>query len=109
MQLWQDGLIALLATIGLTALIWLPIRSICFLPAVHRSVLTLLCVQGDGGELEQQVRALRLLQEECGITGKLLLVDCGLSDEGRALCRLIERTDRHVTLCEKSDIEFYIT
>ena len=109
MQLWQDALISLLATIGLTAIIWLPIRSICFLPDVRRSVLTLLCVQGDCEELEQQVRALLLLYDESGITGRMLLVDCGLSDEGRTLCRLLERKNHRIALCQKNDIDSYIT
>lgn len=109
MQLWQDGLIALLATIGLTAIIWLPIRSICFLPPVRRSLITLIPVQGDCEDLEPQVRSLALLYDACGITCRILLVDCGLSDEGQKLCRLLSQDDRRVMLCSKREIEAYIT
>ena len=109
MRLWQDGLFALLATIGLTALIWLPIRSICFLPPVRHRLITLIPVQGNCEDLEPQIRALSLLYSECGITCSTLLVDCGLSDEGQKLCRLLAQDDRRIILCPKGEIEAYIT
>ncbi len=109
MRLWQDGLIALLATIGLTAIIWLPIRSICFLPEIRRRLITLIPVQGNCEELDPQVRTLSLLYGECGITGEILLVDCGLSEEGRKLCRLMAHSCKRVSLCEQSEIEQYFT
>ena len=109
MTIWQDGLIALLATVGLAAIIWLPIRAVCLLPEINRRIVAVLCVQDDCVDLEQQVRALLHLTKECGISAKLLLVDCGLSEEGRGICRLICRLHPQVTLCDRHEIESLIT
>ncbi len=109
MTFWQEGLIALLATIGLTAIIWLPIRAVCFLPGIKRHLTAVLSVQGDCAELEQEVNSLVLLHRECGIQGNILLLDCGLSDEGRRICRLLTKLHASVILCDRNDIETLIT
>ncbi len=108
MQLWQDALIALLAAIGLASLIWLFVRTLLFRPVISHSALVLLCARGDGQELEQQVRALVMLRRERGIVGEILVVDCGLSEEGRHLCYLLARQEHSVTLCHCEEIENYL-
>ena len=109
MTFWQEGLIALLATIGLAAIIWLPIRSVCFLPGIKRRLTAIFCVQGDCTELDREVSALVLLRRECGIQGSILLLDCGLSDEGRRICRLLTKLHPTVILCDRDDAESLIT
>lgn len=109
MRLWQDGILALLAAIGLMSIFWAVVRLVLFEPAARRGVIALICVRGDGEDLEQQVRALTVLRRERGIVGEILVVDCGLSKEGRHLCRLLARSDRRVTLCKREDIESYLT
>lgn len=108
MRLWQDGIIALLAAIGLSSVIWSLIRAALFRPAVRTGILVLICARGDGEDLEQQVRELSILRRDRGIVGEILLVDCGLSEEGRRVCRLLSRGDRRVTLCASNEIETYI-
>ena len=109
MRLWEDGILALLAAIGLASVLWTLIRAVLFQPPVRQGVIVLICAHGDGGELEQQVRELTALRREHGVVGEIFLVDCGLSEEGRKLCRLLARGDRRVTLCKSGDIETYIT
>lgn len=110
MQLWQDALVAFLAAIGLSSLLWMTVRAVLSAPVPHRQDgVLLLPARGDGQDLEAEVRALRRLRYEQGVFGTLLLVDCGLTEEGQKLCVLLAREDRWTKLCEKSDIETYLT
>lgn len=109
MRLWQDALIALLAAIGLTSLVWFVIRALFFLPVTAHRALVLICAKGDGEGVEQQVRELTMLRRAHGAVGEILLVDCGLSEEGRHLCCLLAREEHSVTLCSSEEIIHYIT
>ena len=109
MRLWEDGILALLAAIGLASMIWALVRAVLFQKPPRQGVVVLICARGDGAELEQQVRELTVLHRERGVVGEIFLVDCGLSEEGRQLCRLLARGDRRVTLCKSGEIETYIT
>ena len=109
MRLWQEGIIALLAAIGLAAILWALVRAVLFQPPTRHGVVALICARNNGEDLEQQVRELLLLRRERGIVGEILLVDCGLSEEGRKICRLLARGDRHVTLCQYDEIEKYLS
>ena len=106
MRLWQDGILALLASIGLSTILWMVLRPLLFLPNSVRRAAVVLCARGDGEYLEQQVRALAPLR---GVIGEILLADCGLSEDGLRLCRLLERSDRRITLCHIDEIEKYIS
>lgn len=108
MRLWQDGIIALLSAIGLASVLWALVRAMLFQPLTRQGVVALICARGDGEDLEQQVRELSLLRRERGVVGEILLVDCGLSEEGRRVCRLLARSDRRVTLCKSDEIETYL-
>ena len=41
--------------------------------------------------------------------GQILLVDCGLSEDGQRVCRLLARGEHIVTLCASDEIGKYIT
>ena len=109
MQLWQDAIIALLAAIGLSSLVWMLVRAVFFLPAATHSAIVLICARGDGDGVEQQVRTLLLLRSQHSIVGQILLVDCGLNEEGKRLCRMLARSEHIVTLCAGDEIGKYIT
>ena len=65
-------------------------------------------VQGDGEQLEEQVRALQALRRERGLTGRALLVDCGLSEEGRKLAEALAREYRWVSVCARAEVGKYL-
>lgn len=109
MRLWQDGVIALLAAIGLASIFWALIRSIFFRRVTAHGTLVLICARFDGEGLEQQVRELVLLRRERGLVSAILLVDCGLSEEGKRLCSILARTERSVILCRSDEVTKYIT
>ena len=109
MQLWQDGLVAMLAAIGLASVMWAVVRAVLFSrPEQKQGVVFILPAQGDGEGLEQQVHQISHLRYEQGMPGMILLVDCGLSEEGRKLAKLLSREDRWVSVCKKDDIGSYL-
>lgn len=104
MHLWQDGLLALLAAIGLASLLWLVVRSLFFSrPRPRGNVIALIPAYGDGAQLEEQVRSLAALGRETGCFSSILLADCGLSDEGRQRAAILA-ADPRVRLCGPEDI-----
>lgn len=109
MQLWQDGLVAMLAAIGLAFLMWTVVRAVLFAqPERGEGVLVIIPAQGGGENLEQQVHQLSHLRYEQGVLGQILLVDCGLNEEGRRLAKLLAREDRWVSMCKKEEIGNYL-
>ena len=109
MQLWQDGLLAMLAAVGLASLLWAAVRAV-FFPGVpqQRRIVALIPALGDGEGLEQQVRTLRSMRKERNVFSLVLLVDCGLSEKGKKLSRLLARQDRWVTVCQPDEVNQYL-
>ena len=109
MQLWQDGLLAMLAAVGLASLLWGLVRAVlCPGTPRQRSLVALIPAQGNGETLEQQVRTLGRIRQEQNVFSLILLVDCGLNKEGQKLSRLIARQDRWVTICRPEDVSKYL-
>ena len=108
MRLWQDGLIALLAAIGLASILWMIVRAALLAPA-RPCATALISARGSGEDLEEQVMALSLLYLERDAPGEILLVDCGLTEEGKTLCRHLARQYRRLTLIVPEDIPKYVT
>ncbi len=109
MQLWQDGLVALLAAIGLASIMWTVVRAVLFAGGDRRrEIAALLPAQGGGEHLEEQLQVLQRLRQEQGVFGRALLVDCGLNEDGRKLAELLVSKHRWVSLCEKDEIGRYL-
>ena len=109
MQLWQDGLIALLAAVGLASIMWTAVRAVLYAgPERRRGVVALLPAKGGGEGLEEQVKTLRALRGEQGLFGMVLVVDCGLTEEGRTRAKLLVRQDRWVALCRQDEVAEYL-
>ena len=89
MTLLQDGLIAFLSAVGLTALVWLVAGA-----ALHTGrpvipgLLLVLPLRGEALAMEADVRELRRLQGRLP-GAKVVLADCGLSEDARALARYL--------------------
>ncbi len=109
MNLWQDGIVALLAAVGLASIIWTVVRAIVFAgPERRREIGFLLPAQGDGEHLEEQLGSLQALRQEYGAFGRALLVDCGLTERGRALAEALVRKHRWAALCGRDEIGEYL-
>ena len=94
MLLLQDGVIAFLSAVGLTAIVWLVAGA--FLHAgrpMVPGVLLVLPLRGDAPAMEADLRELRRLRRQLP-GAKILLADCGLNDDARALAAyLADRTE----------------
>lgn len=109
MQLWQDGLVAMLAAIGLASLMWAVVKAVLYpAPERRRGAAALVPAQGDGEGLEQQVRTLQRLRREQGIFDRILVMDCGLNEEGLRFARLLVKGDPLAVLCKAEEIEEYL-
>jgi len=110
MQLWKDGIIALLAAVGLASIFWTAVRALLFArPERRLEFAALLPAQGNGDNLEEQIRLLHNLRREQNMFGRTLLVDCGLTEEGRKLAELLARNHRWITLCGTDDLGSYLS
>ena len=104
MQLWQDGLVAMLAAVGLASLMWAVVKAVLYAGPERRRQ----GAAGDGELLEQQIRALQRLRQDQGAFDRILVVDCGLSEEGAKLARLLVKEDRWTVLCKMEEIGGYL-
>ena len=100
MELLQDGVIAALAAIGVTALIWLAASLLLWRERPVDAVY-LVRVSGDGTGLDVTLR--RLAQSR---RLPVLLVDCGLTDERRAAALL---SDMNTKLLTPQELAAYYT
>lgn len=110
MQLLQDGLVAMLAAIGLASMMWVVVKAVLYAPLEWRrpGAVALIPAQGDGEGLEGQIRIMERLRKEQALVGTVLLVDCGLTEEGLRLARLLARDRRWVAVCAREEIGGYL-
>ena len=108
-QLWQDGLVAALAAVGVFGLLWAFTRVVFAIRyPLRKSALVVIPVRGDGSGLQEQVYALTGFGRDEGVIGRILVVDCGLDEEGQKLCRILARENRWVTLCRPEQVAEHI-
>lgn len=103
---WDLALVFFAAS-GLVILLW------CFIggmlhPVFPLNTVTFLPVDGDGETLEQQSRAFAWLREGRTCGGQLVLIDCGLSDQGLACARVLCEKYPWLTLCGPAEANKYI-
>lgn len=99
-ELLTDAFVALLAAIGLAQLLWMAVSTVAG-PKRQRMdhVAAVVPASGAGAGLEQTVRTLLQLRRETGGFRRIVMLDCGLGQEGRMVASLLAREDRAVALC----------
>ena len=105
MELLQDGVIAALSAIGLTAVIW-AIAGMILHPRRRGTMETVAVIPASGAaeNLEHTVRALtRSRYEEGGFT-RIVILDCGLSADALKVAEVLCRDDYDVTICQRETI-----
>ena len=101
MRLLQDGLVAMLAAVGLATILWMIVG--LFLRnrrQLFSRVTAVIRAEGDGADLEHTVRTLSQLRYERGAFGTILILDCGLNEEGEKLAGLLAE-EEYVDLCRQ--------
>ena len=108
METIVEIILSLLAVAGLMGLGWLGFgylltpaggsRGVCVVPG-----------KGDGEELEQAVTGILWLMGGGFMGGRVVIADCGLTEEGRAVARQLCRREPAVDLLAADDLPDYIT
>ena len=100
MVLLQDGLIAFLSAVGVTTMVWLTAGAVLHAgrPAVPGAMLVL-PLRGEALAMESDVRTLRRVRHQLP-GAKIVLADCGLSEEARALAVYLAEKEEDVFLAE---------
>lgn len=105
MLLLQDGVLAFLSAVGLTTIVWAAAGALLHLggrPAIP-GLLLVLPLKGEALAMEADVRELRRVQG--GLPGsKILLADCGLTPDARALAQYLADRERNAALVSRSEI-----
>ncbi|MEF2717639.1 MAG: hypothetical protein U0N34_08705 [Oscillospiraceae bacterium] len=106
MELMGDGLIAFLAAVGVSTILWLLAETLLHRHRPVAEAILVLPVRGDGATLE---RALRLTMEQ-RTTGEtpILLADCGLDETGLRLAQSLTQRYSRVQLCPAEELENYL-
>lgn len=106
MELMGDGLIAFLAAVGVSTILWLLAETLLRHHSPVAEAVLVLPVRGDGATLE---RALHLTMEQ-RTTGEtpILLADCGLDETGLRLAQSLTQRYSRVQLCPAEELENYL-
>ena len=104
MRLLQDGVVAALAAIGLTAVIFLLVSAIVH-PRRHGTIPATAVIEtcGEAKTLEYTVRALLRSRYEEGGFSRVVIVDCGL------VFPLLCRSEFDVYLCQREELTDFFT
>ena len=100
MVLLQDGLIAFFSAVGLTTVVWLVAGAVLHAgrPTVP-GLLLVLPLRGEALAMEADVRELRRIQGSLP-GAKIVLADCGLSDDAKALAACLADRGKDVVLVD---------
>ncbi|MDY3985451.1 hypothetical protein [Dysosmobacter sp.] len=104
MVLLQDGLIAFFSAVGLTTVVWMAAGAL--LRAGRPSVPGLLLVlplRGEALAMEADVRELRRVRHRLP-GAKILLADCGMTEEARALAAYLAEREEDTALVDGAEI-----
>ena len=98
MMLFQDGLLAFFSAVGATTVVWLVAGALLHAGRpVIPGVLLVLPVRGEALAMEADVRELRRARDHLP---KIVLADCGLSDDAKALAACLADRGKDVVLVD---------
>ena len=100
MMLFQDGLLAFFSAVGATTVVWLVGGALLHAGGpVIPGVLLVLPVRGEALAMEADVRELRRARNHLP-GAKIVLADCGLSDDAKALAACLADRGKDVVLVD---------
>ena len=100
MAMLQDGVLAFLCAVGLTAVVWLAAGVIFHTGRpVIPGLLLVLPLRADAPALEADVRELRRLQSRLP-GARIVLMDCGLTEDARQMARYLAERERAAELVD---------
>lgn len=101
MEAIRDGTLAFLAAVGLSTLVWM-LGSWLFRREKPKlaELRLLLPLRGEAQALEGQMRLLRQMQSRLP-GARIVLLDCGLTQEARAMADYLVRREPGAELCRR--------
>lgn len=104
MDLLRDGVIAFLAAVGLTTVVWLAAGAVLHAgrPTIP-GLLLVLPLRGEAPAMEADVRELRRVQGRLP-GAKILLADCGLTADARGLAQYLADREENAELVDSKEI-----
>ena len=94
----------LLASVGLASILWVALARRIFPASGGKDLFAVVRGRGRGDELEQDVRDLLRLRHQDLFQGTVLIVDCGLEEEGKALARLLCANGTDIKFCQPEEV-----
>lgn len=105
--MFLDLLLIFLAAAGVLLLLWC-LLGLVLLPVFGRSMVTLYYVKGNGEGVEQRVKAYGWLREGRIAGGRLIVVDCGLTEQGIGRVHLLQERYPWLETCQAAAVKDYI-
>ena len=104
MTLLQDGILAFFSAVGMTTVVWLAAGAVLHAgrPTIP-GLLLVLPLRGDALAMEADVRELRRVQGRLP-GAKILLADCGMTEEARALGAYLADREEDTALVDGAEI-----
>ena len=101
MELWEDGIIAALAAIGLVAVLFALLSALLRPKNCDGSdAFTVVpCRGGGGARLERTVRTLERARYDCGGFCRIVILDRGMDEDARKVAALLCHDSYDVTIC----------
>ena len=110
MELLQQGVIAFFAAIGVAAAAWTLAEGLILSRHEKLEQVVVLVPVTQSAPARERTVAHFQWTAICGNRfERILIADCGLSDEGRALARLLAQKNANVTLCTMAEAEQYLS
>ena len=100
-------MIVLVAVFVLGVVLW-SLFGLLLLPVFGKNMVTFCFSRGNGKELEMRARAYGWLRSEKPSGGRLVVVDCGLSEQGLSAVRFLRNKYSWVDYCPHEVMEDYI-
>ena len=105
MSILTDGLIAFLAAVGLTALIWLLASFLLRRREPSIDAAIVLPVRGAGEQMDYAVYTACQVRSQLGRYTPVVLVDCGLEEQARLRAGFLAENNNCVTVLLPSELE----
>ena len=105
MTLLQDGILAFFSAVGMTTMVWLAAGAVLHAgrPTIP-GLLLVLPLRGEALAMEADVRELRRVQGRLP-GAKIVLVDCGLSEDARALANYLADREKNAEVVDAKEFE----
>ena len=101
MELWEDGILAALAAIGLVAVLFALLSALLRPKNCDGSdaFAVVPCRGGEGARLERTVRTLERARYDCGGFCRIVILDRGMDEDARKVAALLCHDSFDVTIC----------